>query len=92
MQVRSFSFKKAESFPCSSPPTIVVLVPGEDLEDLQPPVGLLLAGALDEVDPLRGGDGHAVGVTRHLVSPRHLHHLVHVNACLRKKLSRKKKI
>ena len=59
------------------------MVPGEDLEDLQPPVGLLLAGALHEVNALRCGDGHAVGVTRHLVRARHLHHLVHIDAGLK---------
>jgi hypothetical protein len=35
------------------------------------------------VDPLWCSDGHAVGVPRHLVRPRHLHHLVHVDACLK---------
>ena len=56
--------------------------PGEDLQNLEPPGGLLLAGPLDEVDPVLCGDGHAVQVPRHVVCPRHLHHLVHVDTGL----------
>ena len=49
---------------------------------LQPPGRLLLAGSLHKMRPVRGGDGDRKGVAGHVVRACHLHHLVHVDACL----------